>query len=361
MTWEQFLEILKILFPAGISAIGTVILITFFIVFFPEKIEKWQSIIWGWIEKLGLLYKHASKAKIKHSIQGIVANFAQSIGTELPEFTPPILKLEFFDGPIDRKAFIDQGKAYIRLRRDDPHNENIVSGCMLYISDILLKKSNRYLSPTQKTSVQLYVGFKMLSTQEEEVYDVFIDRWLYPGIEKSNAKIGDYFERFKFIDEKKYFIPIFLQEIVYMGEKVFSKRRDNSIVKEFDDALKFLEIYANRRIGELIVDKSFSGQVCRFAIMIVGISTNVDKERFDIYLNHIQKTLIVCGVETIYLIGPSKYKYFIDKIAKRVKTEFNNPFSRDYDVTLLDKNDNAVPVKNYVSVLRKKQRERYIS
>lgn len=77
MTKEEFfLEALRILFPAGISVLGTATVFLVLVLFYPEKVEKWQGIIWGWIEGIGILYQRASKGKIRHSIQANVANFA---------------------------------------------------------------------------------------------------------------------------------------------------------------------------------------------------------------------------------------------------------------------------------------------
>lgn len=259
-----------------------------------------------------------------------------------------------------RQAFIDNGKAVIRLRRDDSNNENIATACMVYVSHILLRKARRYLSPTQKQSVELYVGYKMLQDENDEILDVFVDRWLYPGIEESNDKVSDYFDRYKAIDQVNFFLPIFLQELIYMGEKVFGKKRDNTVIEEVDGALQFLEIYAARKTGEKTDHPYFNGSTCRFGIMIVGMSSNIEDERYDLYLKHIREVLQPCNVETIYLIGPSKNRKFIRKVANRVSDVFSIPFARNYQGFLRDYDGDLKKVSNHLLVLRQKNRERYI-
>lgn len=358
------LEVLKVLFPYGIGAVGTgtalAIAFAVLLVFFPEKIEKWQSLLWGWIENLGLLYKRASKQKIQHSIQSRVTTFAKRLGHSLPEFDPPDVRIEWVDETVDRKAFLDGGRAIIRLRRNDPNNENVATACMVYVSNILLRKTGRYLSPTQKDSVELYVGYKMLQGLGEEAMDAFIDRWLYPGIEESNQKVSEYFDRYRTIDNAEFFVPVFLQELIYLGEKVFGRSRDDALIHEVDGALEFLEIYESRRIGEKVARPYFNGSGCRFGIMIVGVQPNIEDERHDVYLRHIRETLFPADVDTIYMIGPKQNHKFMKEIAREISEDFIVPFSRDYKASLLNSEGDRIPVSNHLLVVRRKTRERYI-
>ncbi len=354
------LQALRLLFPAGIGALSTVTIIVILVLIFPEKVELWQSILWGWVENIGFLYKRANKEKIKHGIQGRVASFARELGSSLPEFDPPNVKIQWVEQN-GRKAFIDSGTAVIRLRREEPNNENIVTACMVFVSQILLRKSGRHLSSTQRSAVELFVGYKMLESEKAEVFDTFIDKWLYPGIENNNIKTNEYFGRFHTIDEAELFLPVFLQELIYMGEKVFSRPRDDTIMKEVDGSLEFLEMHASRKLGEDVDRPYFSGEACCFAIMIIGRAYNVDDERYYVYTNHIQNILIPCDVETIYMIGPEKNASFMRDIAKMVNEDFANPFSCNYDVALLAKDGERVSAINHLSVLRSIRRVRYVS
>ncbi len=358
---DTILEILKMILPPGLGGFATAILLLLIIfILFPDKVEKWQAILWGWVESLGLFYERASKERIKHSIQSEVSDFTKALGYELPEFHPPGLRIEWVEENVERKAFIDGGKAVIRLRREEPNNENIVTACMMFISQVLLRKSVRYLSPTQREAVQLFVGYKMLSREDDDIYDTFIHKWLFPGIEKHNVKVSDYFERFHGIDNAELFLPVFLQELIYMGEKVFGRRRDEKIMMEVDSALQFLEVYASRKIGENVDRTHFNGDVCSFAIMIIGLSINIEDERYEIYLKHIKETLIPCGVETIYMIGPFRNISFMREIASLISDEFSNPFTKKYSVILLNRDGEEVQSTSCLSVLRRKQIIRYI-
>jgi len=358
--YQFIIDLLNFLFPTGAGILGTIFVFFLILLLFPEKIEKWQEIIWGWIDKFGLLYNKANKKKIKHSIQSRVMSFAKILGNNLPDFDPPAVKIEWFDESINKDAFLEKGEAVLRLRRQDPNNDNVATACMLYVSDILLRKTRRYLSPTQKDSIELFIGYKILH-EDEEAMDSFVDKWLFPGIERGNERIADYFDRYKSIDQTGFFMPIFLQELIYLGNKVFGRKRDDTIIHEVDGALEFLEIYSERIVGERVDRTYFEGEYCRFGIMIIGISINVDEEGHDIYLDHIHNNLIPCGVETIYLIGPAKNRKFMRRIANEVENNFSIPFERQYKTKIHYSDGRSVPSKNYIIVMRNKEVERYIN
>lgn len=361
MSEELVPGILKVLFPAGLGVLGTTTTILILLLLYPEKIEKWLEIIWGWIESLGILYKRANKQKIQHSIQTRVTGFAKKLGYSLPEFDAPAVKIDWVDEKIDKHAFMEGGKAVIRLRRQDLNNENVVTACMVYVSNILLRKTGRYLSPTQKESLELYVGYKILQEQDEEALDEFVNNWLFHGIEESNPKVDDYFNRYRTLDQAEFFIPIFLQELIYLGEKVYGRKRDDNLIQEVDGALQFLEVHALRRLGENVERPYYNGNMCRFGIMIIGRLPNIADERHDVYLRHIKEKLLPCDVETIYLIGSPKNKNFMKEVAEHMTDEFNIPFTRDYNITLLNHDGERIPIENHLIVLRRKKVQRYVT
>lgn len=355
---NQFLQIFLVWL---VTTFGTAGLILFIVIVFPGILNKTISSYWALIEKIGILYSKANKGKIKYSIQGKISDFSFELYDKLPEFQAPAIKVEWIDQNVTRKAFIENNVAVIKLCRDDPKNENLVNGTMLYVSDILLRKSGRYLSQSQKNAVELFVGYKLLGKEREDVLNSFVDSYLYPGINAKNPKISDYFDRYKNIDEFNFFIPIYLQEIIYLGEKVFGKRREDYIYKEVDDSLSFLEMYASRRIGEKVDQNCFDGNTCKFSIMIVGMKEKVIQEKHQIYIQHIRENLIPIGIETIYVLGPINNRHFIDQIAQKVQDTYKKIYSLDYESYTLRPDGTRKPVFTNLTVLRKIDRERYLA
>jgi hypothetical protein len=162
------------------------------------------------------------------------------------------------------------------------------------------------------------------------------------------------------LDEAEFFLPVFLQELIYMGDKVFGRKRDQSVSGEVDGALEFLEVYGARKRGEKTDRPFYSGEACKFAIMIVGLFMNVDEERYEVYLKHIVERLVPSGVETIYMVGPARNAPFMGEVAKRATRNFARPLSRDYEVTILNRDGQPVRAVNHLCVLRKTHLVRYV-
>lgn len=347
------------LIPFLVSALGITAVYIIFALICLDYLLSILAKIWGCLEKLGIFVKKANKAKIKYTVQGRLIKYSFALSEKLPDYSAPGIKVEWVDENTSRKAFIENGVAVIHLRREEPNNENIVAGTMTYISEIVLRKSRRYLAPSQIKAVELFVGYKLLN-DDEDIQDSFVESYLVPAINDGNAKTSDYFDRFKNIDSRNFFNPIFLQEILYLGEKVFGKKKEDSIYKEVDGALDFLEMYASRKIGEKVDQPYFDGSTCKFAIMIVGLKKNVELDNHEIYLDHINNHLIPFGVETIYIIGSITNTSFIREIAEQVEGTFKLIFSSDYECSILDQNGENKTAWSHLIVLRKKIRERYI-
>jgi len=340
---------------------GSTVTIVFFVIFlFPEKVDQWRAIFFRSLETLGIWRDYANKQMTKYAIQGEVSRFSKEVAWELSEFDPPPVEIRWAEQNLDRKAFLDNGRVIIRLRKEDPNSENLATACMYYVSHTVTHKAARYLSPTQRDAVELFVGYKIVERVGKDVFDVFVSNWLYPGIEKANAKVGEYFESFLVIDDAKLFFPIFLQELVYLGDKVFARTRNDGIVAEIDHAIGFLEALAKRRVGEEI-ETFCNGSHCRFAFVIVGASRKIRAQGIQPYIDYINGALLPHGVETIYLIGPAGNKDFMGRIASRFSEQFTIPRNRVLQSQIYDSEGNKQSVKACLVVLRNKDRQRYVS
>ena len=49
------------------------------------------------------------------------------------------------------------------------------------------------------------------------------------------------------------------------------------------------------------------------------------------------------------------------EVAEHVTDEFNIPFTRDYNITLLNHDGERIPIENHLIVLRRKKVQRYVA
>ena len=111
-------------------------------------------------------------------------------------------------------------------------------------------KVKRYVSPSQRQAIDLYVTTRLLEREKPGVVVYFLDEYLHKNLDDPATKTAQYYDRLAKIDRGGLFYPIFLQELDFLGNKVFGKRQDDKIVAEVNSLVDFLEPIATRPIGQ---------------------------------------------------------------------------------------------------------------
>lgn len=332
---------------AGLGSAGIILL---FLLLNPEKIEKWSALLWRLIEKLKILGDKATKQRIKLDIQGRVNEFAKDISKKVPHFETDKVRIDYVGNELTRDAFFQNDEIIIRLRRDDSEEQNFVHATYLFISTSLLFKLKRYLSPSQRQALDLYVSMIFFQDQKPSVVDKFLEYYLHPYTQNKSSKIALYFNRFGKIDGGRLFFPIFIQELDFLGKMVFGKRKDQLIIQEVDGLTEFLEPIATRKIGEEN-DLDYQGKYCRFAIMIIGKPSKLQAS-IEPYVKFIEEKLVPEGFNRIYMLGLWSNKFRIDEICRDVSDKFEVYCRRTFD-RVLDYGDRRETKKQYLVVLRR--------
>lgn len=166
------------------------------------------------------------------------------------------------------------------------------------------------------------------------------------------------FQRFDGISKGGLFSPVFLQEMDYLGQKVFGARRGQEIVKEVDALVEFLESLAQRRVGDEQTDLNFSQQYCRFAVVIVGKPMKISKS-ISPYVNFIRGGL-ERNIETVYLIGRAENEAAMKQICNELSDIYHLVSEKRVSKVIMY-GDEKRKVPSFVAVLRAKNRQLYAS
>ena len=156
---------------------------------------------------------------------------------------------------------------------------------------------------------------------------------------------------FGIIHNGRLFFSVLLQELDYLGDKVFGRRRNDLIHVEVKELVQFLRPIAERVIGDE-GDLNFQGTYCRFGLVIVGKRSKVG-ESINPYVAYIRNNLLEKGTETIYIWGKSENRESIDAIC----SEFTQPYEKvrvlHFEKTLRF-TDRREKVQQYLAILRKR-------
>ena len=335
---------------------GIPIFLVFYFLFFPEKATKASSVLWGILHNV---FRVGERRYIRYDIEGRVNDFTKTtLKKEIREFDPPHLKIQWVKEGQNEEDFIRNEELVVRVRKRKNQNINFVNVAMVFISRSVLPKAKRYVSQKQKESIDLYTAKKLFESEKQEVLDQFVSEYLVAKTE--DEKIGDYFKKFDNLDRAGLFFSVLIQELTFLGEKVFADRKDQAIVEEVAGLVDFLNDYANRKVGDTSVS-DFKGAYCRFAIRIVGDANKIQAQGSVPYIHHI-KQLAEEGYETVYLVGADKNKDFMEEIASSapVYKEYEKYHSRSYRAILRYDEGQEREVPTYLIVLRARKRENYI-
>jgi hypothetical protein len=313
---DYFASILKLL----LVRVSPFVIILILLLFFPEKIEKWSALLWKLIGKIGGIFRSARKRAIKHDLQGRVNDYVRRLRKNVPGSFDDKLELEWVDSNSQRSALLADGRIILRLHSQDPEDHNFVHASYLFVSRCLLRKTKRYLSQPQREALDLFVSSKLLQEEKPSVVGFFLDQYLHPTTDDTKSKVAVLIDDFGIIDRAGFFFPLLLQELEYLGEKVFGRRRDDLIAKEVYDVVNFLRPLSQRTVGDEN-DLNFDGSYTRFGVVIVGkpfkLLTSIQP-----YINYVQKTLASVNVDTIYVIGRKENREKIDQICDKFISQY---------------------------------------
>lgn len=328
------------------------------IVYFIKKPEKLEKLI-GMLSRLFMcINQKLERTYVKYDTQSTINSYVAKVSKNVHNIGVDGVRIMWTDPKeISKEDFIRNGQMVIHLKKSENQNKNIVNASMAFISGAFLKKTKSYIAKYQSQSLDIYATYDLLRNEHREIIDQFVQDFMKEKMD--NKKIADLFEKYEAINKAGLFYPILVQELTFLGEKVFSHRRDqSSIVEEVKDLIFFLKNYAERKVGEEM-KLEFNGNFCKFAIRIVGKKSKVDNSNISIYTKSVESVKDMA--ETVYLIGYQVNKGFIKRVVCDITNNFEYDFSFDksYNAIIKDTESNDLKVKSYLAVLRKKTIEVY--
>lgn len=342
-------------FSGGVAI--TLVVVLYF-VFNPEKFQKWSSMI-AWL--VSRIWKNAEYYAIKNEVQGKINGFVSSLESSTTAKFPRI-KLQWANQGEDEVMVWEEDTA-ILLMRDRTHKvKNFVHAVYFFTSESLLRKSKKHLSKSQKTSIDLFATKQILEQTSGASVEQFMTDYFLPHIEK-NDSIRELIKQYVNVEQLGIFFPILVQELSYLGHKVFLHKPSNEVIEEVKSLVKFLEDFSQREVGDITTPDTFVGKYTRCAIRIVA-SKQV-REKGDI-TSHTERVsnCIEKGYENVYLIGVDerKNRNFMDSVADAVQVAFQDVQNlKNYKFSgKIKMRGELVPVKTYMIHLHNPSATKYI-
>lgn len=330
------------------------ILIAFYFFKNPTKLQKLVATILSFLVKIGFKIQ---KTYIRLDIEGRVNDFICNLRPLVYGYEPVGVKIKWVDSNDAETSFFGEDCLVLVMRDSGLQNRNFVRAAMVTVARTVLPKTRRYLSKSQAESVDLYIGKKLFEKEKPQVVDYFFEEFFD---KKTTGKdsIADLVEKYHMMDKAGVFFPVFIQELNFLGEKVFYQKRTDDIIKDVNSLIDFLKNYAVRELGTTTTPLVYQGRYCRCGIVIIGKTVNVESGNKKIYTDYITK-LLNQKIENYYIISPDKKENieFVDQVITRLSNL--QEYRRMPYIALVNKNRKFIPAKTHLIVLRGEDITRY--
>lgn len=196
----------------------------------------------------------------------------------------------------------------------------------------------------------------MLRKEKRDAQEFFLDEYLKPHEAPTTGGVtaASYYDEFEELDGARLFFPVLMQELDFIGSRVFGKRTQTLLANDLDGLIKFLLPIAKRFVGDEN-DMEYIGDVSRCAMMIIGKSYKVSDEGTQPYINYIKKQLIPKDIDCLYILGKYDNRDFIDAIWKEVCPPYEKITQQKYTTYLRFRNrGEEVPTLQYLVMLRRR-------
>lgn len=334
------------------------ILVIYYFYKHPEQLQKIIANILSLLIKLGFKIQ---KTYIKLDIESRVNDFIKNLQPLVYGYEPIGVRVKWAEVSAAEESFFDDDNLILIMRDSGVQNKNFVRATMTVVAKTVLPKTRRYLSKSQAESVDLYVGKKLFEQEKPQVLDYFFEEFIDRRTTE-NDSIAELVEKYHVMDGAGLFFPVFVQELNFLGEKVFYRKNSSEIIKEVNELVDFLKHYALREVGDTTIPLTYQGKYCRCGIVIIGRAENVAGSKTQIYVNHV-KTLLSQKVESFYFISPDRAPNIelVDSIVVTLSNLGLEEYRRLQYRALVNTGYESVQMKNHLVVLRSRDIVRYYS
>lgn len=311
-------DFIKGIFTGGFSVTIIFLFLIYLWVKYPNNVKIVLSQIWL---ALSYIFKRAELKYISNHIEGSLGKSIDKINREVSGLEADKIKIQFIRSK-NKEVFIKERALIIRMQRKENQIENLVDASIIYIENILYSKLELHLDDDQKESFKLYTAKSILKKSGGSALQTLHKNHYLP-VARDNEKIQSYFEKLEKIDNRGLFYNLFVQEMVFLGNKVYFKRKPQGIEKEVEKFVDFLEQFAEREKGDIESEKTFSKTNIKVALVLIALREKRELGVPDRHVKYI-KGLIPQGIESFYLLGWGLNIPFTHRVANAVKEEIKN-------------------------------------
>lgn len=201
--------------------------------------------------------------------------------------------------PMQRDAFLKEGKIIVCLESSYNEARNLARATMLYVSEDLIRESQRFIDTTVMRSANFAIARKMLSIDKKlDALKCLNEEFIEPEAHRA-PKIRDYVPAMEKMDEEGHLTRVLLHEFSQLDAKLSPALSDLRAMKETRSFTELLKVFEEREREEDVPLRHEGKTIKVNLIPVARLGTVFDPSR---YVNRALECFEE-GIGTLYVLA----------------------------------------------------------
>ena len=297
---------------AGLSSTAVIIVVAIFVwVKYTNNVKLVFAQVWSILSYV--LGVFADRHYVVNHLEGKVGKGIQNIIKKIDGLEAENIKIILVRNVV-REAFIRDRVLLMRIQKKENHEENLANIAYIY-SEHLYSRIHPSLNRIQQEGIELYTAKSILKFGggegirhlDEKYYRPLISR--YPNLQML-------LNRLEAIDNKGLFYSVFIQEMVFLGEKTMFRRNIRGVHEEVSHFVQFLADFTSRTQGDTSVSMDFRSSNIKVSFILVALRSKRESEDTQSYIHRVQT--LPRDIESLYFMGWGKNIMFVQQVVSEV-------------------------------------------
>ncbi|MHA1929375.1 MAG: hypothetical protein ACTSV2_12440 [Candidatus Thorarchaeota archaeon] len=238
------------------------------------------------------------KNAVQKRVEATISSSSKKVNDEGVSLLPNGIAVKWVE-PMNREAFLREGSVVVCLEPSQNEERNLAIATTLYVSDDLVRESQRFINPAIMNSLSLAISRKMLmSDRKLSAVKILNDVFVKPAVE-DEPLIRKYLPLVEKIDSQGLLTRVLLREFSFLDAKLGPVVSNPQIQAE---TTKFTELLGNfvEKTKDEDVQLRIRGEAIRAGL--APIARSAAEFNLGLYINSSYKSYKE-GIETVYVMA----------------------------------------------------------
>jgi len=272
------------------------------------------------------------KAAVEKRLETTIGLTSRRVNEEGVGVLPHGVDIQWVE-PMNRDAFLKEGKIVVCL--DSSHNEarNIARATMMYVAEDLIRESQRFVDSSVMKSASMVVTKKMLAMENRHDSLKYLAEEFIEPEANANPEIRTLVPAMELMDEQGHLTRVLLQEFNELDAKLSPALSNRDALKETKALTRMLKVFEEREPEEHVPLRHFGGVIKINIAPVARFASDVDAS---IYVRRARECQ-VDGIDCLYILARGFNIVLAKLVAREIEKAGLYRRQQEHEFTVLAK------------------------